>query len=209
MKKTIIILIIMLAFRSVITYSQPLQNSLWKVYHPEGIFFLFFYFHDDTLSTSFDNITYTDVGTGQVIGNNISVVDLPGGQCPVSDTGRYTYLVQNDTLKFTLVADQCTSRSTTMTTFHYVRFYTGIPVAIDYPTLGLFPNPSREQITIFFSPSRGINWLSIFNVTGEKVIEKQITDNEIQIDISALPRGVYFVRLQNEKMMGVEKIVKE
>ena len=51
--------------------------------------------------------------------------------------------------------------------------------------------------------------LSIFNVSGEKVFERQLTDNETQLEISALPRGVYFVRLQNEKMVEVGKMVKE
>ncbi len=40
-------------------------------------------------------------------------------------------------------------------------------------------------------------------------MERQLTDTETQIDISALPRGVYFVRLQNEKMVEVGKMVKE
>jgi hypothetical protein len=40
-------------------------------------------------------------------------------------------------------------------------------------------------------------------------MERQLTDTETQIDINALPRGVYFVRLQNEKTVEVGKMVKE
>jgi photosystem II stability/assembly factor-like uncharacterized protein len=73
----------------------------------------------------------------------------------------------------------------------------------------IIPNPSNDLITISSSAITGNTILSIFNVSGQKVIERQLTDNETQIDISALQRGVYFVRVQNEKMVEVGKMVKE
>ena len=73
----------------------------------------------------------------------------------------------------------------------------------------LIPNPSKDKITISSTLTTGNTQLSIFNISGEKVLERQLTENETQIDISALPRGVYFVRLQNEKMVEVGKMVKE
>jgi hypothetical protein len=71
------------------------------------------------------------------------------------------------------------------------------------------PNPSNGYITILSPIINGKTQLSIFNVSGEKVIERQLTNDETQIDISALPRGVYFVMVQNEKMVEVGKMVKE
>jgi hypothetical protein len=73
----------------------------------------------------------------------------------------------------------------------------------------IYPNPSNDKITISSSAITGVTQLSIFNVSGEKVLERQLINSETQIDISALPRGVYFVRLQNEKMVEVGKMVKE
>jgi hypothetical protein len=70
------------------------------------------------------------------------------------------------------------------------------------------PNPSKDKITIFSLNIIGNTQLSIYNVSGERVFERQLTDNETQIDISALPRGVYFVRVQNEKMLEVGKFIK-
>jgi photosystem II stability/assembly factor-like uncharacterized protein len=75
--------------------------------------------------------------------------------------------------------------------------------------LKIFPNPATDKITISSPAITGNTLLSIFNVSGEKVVERRLTDNETQIDISTLPRGVYFVRLQNEKMVEVGKMVKE
>jgi hypothetical protein len=75
--------------------------------------------------------------------------------------------------------------------------------------IAIIPNPSNYKITISSTSIIGSTTLTIFNVSGEKVMERQLNDNETQIDISALPRGVYFVRLQNEKMVEVGKMVKE
>jgi hypothetical protein len=72
----------------------------------------------------------------------------------------------------------------------------------------IIPNPSNDIITISSSSITGNTQLSISNISGEKVLERQLTDNETQLDISALPRGVYFVRLQDEKTMKVEKMIK-
>jgi len=71
------------------------------------------------------------------------------------------------------------------------------------------PNPSSNKITILNLTITGITQLSIFNVSGEKVIERQLTDNEIQLDISALTTGIYFVRVQNESTVDVKKILKQ
>ena len=73
----------------------------------------------------------------------------------------------------------------------------------------IIPNPSNDIITVSVAAITGIMHLSVFIVSGEKVIDLQLTNNRTQIDISALPRGVYFVRVQDEKTMKVEKMIKQ
>ncbi len=75
--------------------------------------------------------------------------------------------------------------------------------------LNIYPIPSHDKITISSSAIKGIAQLSLFNVNGEKVLEMQLTNSETQIDISTLPRGVYFLRVQDEKRVEVEKIIKQ
>jgi hypothetical protein len=70
------------------------------------------------------------------------------------------------------------------------------------------PNPSKDKVTISLPGINNNTQLSIFNVNGEKVIEKPLNDNETQIDISALPRGVYFMRLQDDYIITMKKIIK-
>lgn len=73
----------------------------------------------------------------------------------------------------------------------------------------IFPNPSNDKITISHPALTGISNLSIYSVSGEKVMEKQFSNNETQLNIGALPRGVYFVRVQDEKGIEVGKIIKQ
>lgn len=73
--------------------------------------------------------------------------------------------------------------------------------------LSIYPNPSSTNITIESSsiPSQ----LSILNLNGQKLINRQITEPSAAIDISSLPGGVYFIKLKNEKTVEVRKIIKQ
>ena len=86
----------------------------------------------------------------------------------------------------------------------------------EYPSLSnsnyivkIFPNPAEEKVKIYLSDITGSALLSLFDVNGKKVIERSLQERKTQIDISALPRGVYFVRVQDEKMTEVTKLVKQ
>lgn len=80
---------------------------------------------------------------------------------------------------------------------------------IEAGNLLIYPNPGRKSVTITLPVINDVSILSVFNVSGEKVIEKQIRQPETQLDINFLPRGVYFVRVQDEKMVEVVKMIKQ
>ena len=73
----------------------------------------------------------------------------------------------------------------------------------------IIPNPSKDKITVSLPTITCITRLTIFTVNGQKAMERQLTDNETQINISALARGVYVVRVQDNKGVQVEKFVKQ
>jgi len=75
--------------------------------------------------------------------------------------------------------------------------------------LNICPNPVKDKVTISLPTITGNTQLSIFTANGEKVLERQLTDTETLLDISALPQGVYFVRVQDEKGVQVAKMIKE
>jgi hypothetical protein len=70
------------------------------------------------------------------------------------------------------------------------------------------PNPSSTQITIETSSTPTKFQFSIFNLNGQELIRRQITEPRTVIDIGDLPGGVYFVRLTGERTVSVEKFIK-
>jgi hypothetical protein len=70
------------------------------------------------------------------------------------------------------------------------------------------PNPSSTLITIKTSAISPKFQISIFNFQGQEVIKQQFTNPITFLNISALPAGVYFVRMTGERTVSVEKFVK-
>ena len=62
----------------------------------------------------------------------------------------------------------------------------------------LFPNPSREQVTVSLaSPFEAGDRLELFNAQGQllQALGVRTGDRQLDIDLSGLPSGPYFVRL--------------
>jgi hypothetical protein len=72
--------------------------------------------------------------------------------------------------------------------------------------LQLFPNPASHMIMIY-SPLTGL--LGIFNLSGQQVLQQNITDPATKLDISTLPPGVYIVRLVGKEGVEMGKFVKQ
>ncbi len=75
--------------------------------------------------------------------------------------------------------------------------------------LNLYPDPATDKIVIECAPFPGKAVLLVSDVNGRECIQKDITSAQLQLDISALPAGVYFVRLTGEKTVQAGKFVKQ
>jgi hypothetical protein len=51
--------------------------------------------------------------------------------------------------------------------------------------------------------------IAIFDVDGKNVLEQDNIEAETPLDISALPRGVYFVRVKDERQVLITKLIKQ
>ena len=71
----------------------------------------------------------------------------------------------------------------------------------------IYPNPVKNWVTI--SSKENIKSVSVFDVQG-RVLQTQIANNkDVKIDLSNRSDGVYFVKIQTEKGIKVEKIIKQ
>lgn len=73
-------------------------------------------------------------------------------------------------------------------------------------TIGLYPNPAREQVSFTLESDAQV---SIFDVTGRKVSETECKAGQAQLDVNELVNGVYFVNFRFvDGTSAVSKFVK-
>jgi hypothetical protein len=75
--------------------------------------------------------------------------------------------------------------------------------------LTILPNPSKDKITVIIPEVNGNARIAIFDVDGKNVLEQDNIEAETPLDISALPRGVYFVRVKDERQVLITKLIKQ
>lgn len=80
-------------------------------------------------------------------------------------------------------------------------------------TLNVYPNPATEKIVLNlneYSSGTDNAILSVYNILGRCVMQQNIKKRQQIIDISALPKGVYWLKLhQIGKGLGTCKLVKQ
>ena len=75
------------------------------------------------------------------------------------------------------------------------------------PIVNLHPNPTTGFVTL---TGENLRQAEVINMLGQKLLNMQGEGNEMQINISALPAGVYFVNVtDSEGKKCVRKVVKE
>ena len=76
-------------------------------------------------------------------------------------------------------------------------------VEIEKIELDIFPNPTSNIWQI--KSSKMIESLDLFDLTGKKLIYKKTLSNDIQIDATSLPDGVYLILINKNKLLRLIK----
>ena len=98
-----------------------------------------------------------------------------------------------------------TGSSSTMITVTVINSTTGISEILSGSSLSIYPNPSTTKLTINATQTQNI---TITNTLGQTVMDKKLSPNakgEMELDISFLPHGIYFLKAGDV----VKKFVKE
>ena len=78
-------------------------------------------------------------------------------------------------------------------------------------TFTVFPNPTNSNATINFSAAKeSKSTLSILNTAGQLIDSKIITTNtrSLDLDMENYPKGLYFIKIENEDTVAIERLVK-
>jgi hypothetical protein len=191
-----------------------LQNTIWDVYDPSNIFAFRFHFETDTGFISYDLISYTPLTHFFENGNEVIFNDIPGipVACPQTDTGLYTFAIQNDSLQFMLVTDPCTSsRILVLTAYHWVQNTTGINTQNTTQAIQLFPNPSYDGIFNLKMNETAFDKISVSTIQGKLITETIISERgfiDRSINLSDFPAGIYLLTLHGTQVNKVLKLVR-
>jgi hypothetical protein len=71
--------------------------------------------------------------------------------------------------------------------------------------IAVYPNPASPRLTIGGVDGKGM--AELVNAAGQTVLSRPINGNPAEIDVSALPRGHYFLRLHTSQSIVTHKVI--
>lgn len=76
--------------------------------------------------------------------------------------------------------------------------------------LSIYPNPFQSILTIDFNGDYSETIVRISTISGQIIFEKPFNEieNNIQIDLTSLDTGAYFISIKNDSFHSVQKVVK-
>lgn len=92
-------------------------------------------------------------------------------------------------------------------------FLTGIKQISISQSISVFPNPCvAESVKLnIFSNDKGNVDISLYNIEGKSVFQKSVEKNkeniEVELNVSSLSRGVYFVNIKSNQFVSVKKLI--
>jgi hypothetical protein len=74
----------------------------------------------------------------------------------------------------------------------------------------IYPNPASNKLSIYMQQNNlQYTTVSIYNIQGQLLMQQQIRQQQTELNISQFAKGIYIVKVQNEKETMVRKFVKE
>jgi hypothetical protein len=73
----------------------------------------------------------------------------------------------------------------------------------------VYPNPTSDSISITLPEGHVTRTLAIYNVLGQKVLEKIISSQSPSVSLKSLSSGMYFYKIESEGFSKSGKIIKQ
>jgi len=87
---------------------------------------------------------------------------------------------------------------------------TGVETHVAENAVSVFPNPASNDLSVSFQTTLISATIKVFNVSGEIVKEERnLSGNDVSLDISGISKGVYFVEIANGNNITHTKFIKQ
>jgi GEVED domain/Secretion system C-terminal sorting domain len=83
----------------------------------------------------------------------------------------------------------------------------GIVLPLADNTWSFYPNPAGDLLQISFAANSGDAEICLIDVFGNLVISKNYVGEKCEMDLSALPHGMYFLRVNSNGKSGIKKLI--
>jgi hypothetical protein len=153
--------------------------------------------NQDVCTTNSYLAAVTSGGTSPVLQWKVNGANAGTGSNPQTFTG----LHNGDVVTCVLIpSNWCQTTDTSTSNSLTYTCVSGINDIENNVVVSLFPNPNNGNFTVQFSDNE-VHQLVIYNALGSLVAKFEKAASQKQVDISALPAGVYFlsVSVQNQK----------
>lgn len=117
---------------------------------------------------------------------------------PTNSAGNYTYEVTGTNSLGCVANAQLT---VTVILCTGIAQYTELLTAIS-------PNPAKETIELSFTTGANKN-INIINALGEIVYSKNTNEQTVNVNVSTLPKGIYFVTITSNNQKAIKKLIVE
>ncbi len=74
--------------------------------------------------------------------------------------------------------------------------------------VSIYPNPTSSYLNIIAPERYSMNKILLFDLSGRKVIERNYSANEIQLNLSSLAEGTYILIIDTKEEKIVKKVIK-
>ncbi len=171
----------------------------------------------DTLIGNVDTLTGNVLANDQVstfLKNTVSIVSGPlivGASAHIDANNNLVYVpaagvVAADTVTYT-VCDELGACSIAQAYIHVTDpFGTGIQ-DVNIADLHMYPNPATTNIGVSYSST--IETISIVDMSGREVLQKDVNRNSASLNIVSLSAGVYTVIIHTADGMAARRLIKE
>jgi serine protease AprX len=73
----------------------------------------------------------------------------------------------------------------------------------------VYPNPTNDSISVTFPNDSDVKTIAIYTILGQKVLEKNISNQTPTISLKSLNSGIYFYKIQSNTFSKSGKIIKQ
>ena len=150
-----------------------------------------------------------------------SVTICAGQPATITGSGALTYLWNTGattasltvspatTTTYTITGTDINSCSDTATATVILTVCAGINTVSTDP-VNVYPNPAQELINIELGDLIGTKIIELYDVTGRIILTEQVNNNAVQLNISEVNNGIYFIKVINEeKTISIKRVVIE